>query len=72
MTIKRYKMSIATRWREDLEQITCGVGSGDPGTGSNGVYAATLKPKKSWPNGRLRAAGTLTSASKVSFETILC
>lgn len=31
----------------------------------------TVKPKKSWPNGRFSAAGTLTSASKVAFETIL-
>jgi hypothetical protein len=39
--------------------------------GSGGVYAVTLKPKNIWPNGRLRAAGTLTPDSSVSLETIL-
>ena len=35
------------------------------------MYAVTLKPKNSWPNGRLRAAGTLAPDSSVSLETIL-
>lgn len=37
---------------------------------SGGVYVATLKPKNSWPNGRLRAAGTFTSESNVLLETM--
>ena len=50
--------------------ITCSSLSRGFG-GEGGVYAVTLKPKNIWPNGRWRAAGTLTPDSSVSFETIL-
>ena len=55
----------------DKKVSTCD-GSEGPGEGCGGVYAVTLKPKKSWPNGRLRAAGTLTFDSIVLLETIRC
>jgi hypothetical protein len=44
---------------------------GDVGAGG-GVYAATLKPKKSFPKGRSKGAGTLTSDSRLLLETTFC
>lgn len=46
---------------------------GEPGdVAAGGVYAATLKPKKSLPKGRIKGAGTLTSDSRLLFETTFC
>ena len=53
------------------EVPTCD-GSEGAGESCGGVYAVTLKPKKSWPNGRLRGAGTLTLDSIMLLETIRC
>lgn len=52
--------------------LTCVGTSGEPGVAAvvGGVYCATRKPKNSWPKGRLRAAGTLISDSKVLLDTI--
>jgi hypothetical protein len=46
-------------------------GEGEVG-GGGGVYAVTLNPKKSFPNGRIKGAGTLTSDSRLLFETTFC
>lgn len=46
--------------------------SGEPGVGVGGTYSFTLNPKKSWPNGRLSAAGTLTVDSSMSLFTMWC
>lgn len=50
-----------------------GGAEGEEGAlGSGGVYGTTLKPKNSFPNGRLSAAGTLTSASVELLLIIFC
>ena len=66
-----------SRWLGKLKYVikksfTCDGSAEGPGEDCGGVYAVTLKPKKSWPNGRLRAAGTLTFDSIVLLETIRC
>lgn len=52
--------------------MTCDSSEGPVEGCGGGVYAVMLKPKKSWPKGRLRAAGTLTFDSIVLLETIRC